>query len=142
MNRRSRRHSGAFTLVETLAAAMILALTGAMLAAAVSQGMRSLTVARNYQRAAELLNDTLTKIDLLGPARLMDEGPTEGAFAPPHHRFRWRAEIAPRTEGYLYDVVVQITWPTAGGKQRHVYGATRLNDPPKSHPEELEWDDL
>ena len=135
-------HRKAFTLVEALAAGVILTLAGTMLAVAVSQGMRSLTLSRDTQRAAELLDRTLTKIDMIGPARLMEEGPTEGPFPAPHEKFRWEAQIEARTEGYLYDVTVRITWPTVGGGRRKVVGATRLNAPPKSRPEELEWDDL
>ena len=142
MSRFSHRHSGAFTLVETLAAGVILSLAAAALTTAVSQGMRSLAMARDHQRAAELLDRTLTKIDILGPARLMEEGPTEGVFPPPHERFIWQAHITPRTEGYLYDVIVRITWPTPGGRRRSVRAQTRLNDPPESRPAELAWEDL
>jgi len=142
MNRHSRYHREAFTLVEALTAGVILTLAGTMLASAVSQGMRSLTLSRDTQRAAELLDRTLTKIDMIGPSRLMDEGPTEGVFPAPHEKFRWQAQVEARTEGDLYDVTVRITWPTVYGGRRKVTGATRLNDPPKSRPEELEWDDL
>ena len=52
---KARRHCDGFTLVETLAAGVILALSGAVLSMAVKGSMRSLTLARDYQLAAELL---------------------------------------------------------------------------------------
>ena len=142
MSRRRRQRSHGFTLVETLAAAMILALAAAVLGTAVAQGMRSLARARDYQRAAELLDRTLTKIDTIGPARLLAEGQTEGAFDPPHDRFAWAADIVPRPEGHLYDVTVRVWWLTPGGGRRSAEAQTRLNDPPGSRPTELNWGDL
>jgi type II secretory pathway pseudopilin PulG len=133
---------GGFTLVEALAAGVILALSAVVLGIAVTQGMRSLELARDYQRAAELLDRTLTKVDLIGPARLLLEGPTRGAFEPPHDRFAWQLDISPRLEGYLYEVTVQITWSSPRGERRSTVAQTLLNDPPDSRPAELDWDDL
>ncbi len=142
MSRLSKRHCGGFTLVEALTAGVILALSAAVLGTGVTQAMRSLTVARDYQRAAELLDQTLTKIDLFGPARMLAEGTSEGVFEVPDDRFAWKADIFSRLEGHLYDVIVEVSWGTPSGKQRSVRAQTRLNDPPESHPAELAWDDL
>jgi len=142
MSRFSRKRCGGFTLVEVLTAGMILALSGAVLGTAVTQAMRSLTVARDYQRAAELLDQTLTEIDLFGPARMLAEGTNEGVFESPDDRFAWRAEIFSRLEGHLYDVIVEVSWRTPAGTQRSVRAQTRLNDPPESRPAELAWDEL
>ena len=142
MGRATRRHRGGFTLVETLAAGMVLALSAAVLGTAITQGMRSLTLARDYQRAAELLDETLTKIDLIGPTRLLAEGPTEGAFDPPHERFAWQAEIVPCTAGDLYDITVRVSWTTGRGGMRSAKARTMRNDPPETWQNELDWDDL
>ena len=45
-----------FTIVEALVAGVILSLSAVALGATVSHCMRSLTLARDYQRAAELLD--------------------------------------------------------------------------------------
>lgn len=140
--RLGRRRRGGFTLIETLAAGVILALSAAVLSTAVRQAMRSLALARDYQRAAELIDRTLTKIDLIGPARLMIEGPTGGVFRPPHEQFAWQARIESRVEGHLYEVTVQVSWPAPGGKTRSAEVQTFLNDPPRSRPESLLWEDL
>jgi len=151
MNKRNWRHYDtrlpassrrAFTLVETLAAGVILAFSAAVLGVAVRGGIRSLAVSRDYQRAAELLDRVLTKIDTIGPARLLDEGPTEGRFTPPHDRFTWSAAIVPRFEGHLYEVTACITWQTPGAEQRSIEAQTLLNDPPDVPQSKLRWSDL
>ena len=87
------RQRRGFTLVEALVAGMILALAGGVLSLTVRQGLRSLTAAMDYQQAAELLDRTLTKIDAIGPARLLAEGPAAGTFAAPHDRFAWKTTV-------------------------------------------------
>ena len=104
--------------------------------------MRSLTLARDYQRAAELLDRTFTKIDLIGPALLYLEGPTAGVFEPPHQDFAWQAQIDTRLDGSLYEVTVTITWQTAGGTYRSIQAQTLLNDPPGSRSSDILWEDL
>lgn len=142
MNKLAGQRHGGFTLVETLVAGMILALSASVLGLTVRGGMQSLAMSRDYQRAAELLDRVMTKIDTIGPSRLSVEGPLADVFAPPHDRFWWSAVIAPRLEGSLYDVTVRITWRTPGGGQRHVEAQTFLNDPPGRRQSRLGWDDL
>ena len=142
MSERIRRHSGGFTLVETLVAGVILALWAVTLGTTVSQSMRSLALARDFQQAAELLDETLTKIDMIGPARVISEGPIEGTFEAPLERFSWRTEIEDRTEGHLYEVTVRIVWATPGGQTQSKEAQTLLNDPPDSRPAGLNWDEI
>jgi type II secretory pathway pseudopilin PulG len=138
---RQRRHCGAgFTVIEALAAGMLLALAGMAIGRAVVGAMGSLRLSSQLQQAAQLLDQTLTRIDLIGPSRLLEEGPTEGEFDD-NPGFRWSAEIEPRFEGYLYDVTVRVTWDTAEGP-RPVEAATRLNDPPDSRSAAIRWDEL
>lgn len=137
----TRRHRAGFTVVEALAAGTVLALSALVISAAARQAMDSLQVAGDYQRAAELLDGTLTKIDLMGPDRLAMEGPTEGRFAPPDDRFSWKAEFDQRAEGYLYEVSVSISWQTARGV-RSIDAQTLLNDSPGSRSMQVEWDEL
>lgn len=123
---------------------MILALSAGALGLTISQSMHSLALARDYQRAAELLDRTFTKIDLIGPSRLLYAGPSEGLFDEPgHERFSWQAEIDDsRLEGHLYEVTVRIVWQTPSGKPRFIEAQTLLNDPPNSRSSELYWDEL
>ena len=136
----SRRRRGGFTLVEALAAGIILAMAGAVLGGSLSQTYESLNVARDNQRAAELLDEVLTRIDMIGPERLGREGPTEGRFQG-DDRFSWRAQISPRLQGHLYEVTAVVSWATPRG-QRSVQAQTLLNDPPGSRDASLDWDSL
>ena len=127
--------------MEALAAGAILVLSAVVLGQAVVGAMDSLHVARDVQRAAHLLDVTLTKIDLLGPSRVVQEGPTDGTFSGQDSRYRWEAEVESRLEGHLYDVTVRVSWNTPRG-QRCVEAATLLNDPPDSRDTTLRWEDL
>lgn len=137
---RARRAAG-FTLVEALCAGMILSASAALIGMGVSQSLASLQRARDYQHAAELLNEVLTKIDLIGPGRLADEGPTEGGFDGRFDdRYRWNATIE-QLDGDLYEIKVRITWLVPGGEQI-AEAHTLINDPLLSRSMMLEWDDL
>lgn len=136
------RPSSGFTLVETLAAGLILTISAVAIGTAVSQDLRSLMAAREYARAAELLDRTMARVDVIGPARLLVGGPTEGPCDAPDERFSWSVAIEPRLAGSLYEVAVSVSWPTAGGSVRSVSARTLLNDPPGARSTELEWSDL
>ena len=136
---RVRSHrAGGFTLVEALGAASVLALAGSMIGVGVSSSLSSLTVARDRQRAAEVLDGLMTRIDLIGPARIQLEGPTDGTL---DDGWNWSVDIEQRIEADLFDVTLEVSWPTAGGtRSAKVY--TRLNDPPLSRSPLLRWQDL
>jgi hypothetical protein len=123
-------------------AGVILALSVTAIGAVITTSFRSLERSREYQTAAELLDRTLTRIDMVGPARLELEGPTQGGFEAPHEAYAWKASITPMTEGHLYDVIVTVSWQTPGGRHGSVQAETFLNDPPESRPPALKWEDL
>jgi hypothetical protein len=127
--------------VEALVAGTILALSAGVLGTALAQVHRSMDAAAGQQRAAEMLDRVLTKVDMLGPERVLREGPTEGRFEAPHDAFTWQVQIRPRTQGHLYEVTVQVRWPGGGG-QRMVECQTWLNDPPNSRNPSLTWESL
>ena len=143
MRRASLHHARAsgFTLVEALAAGVILSISVVALGSLVIRAMESLRVGREYQTAAELLDRTMTKIDLMGPDRLSREGPTNGQFSPPFEKYSWEAQIDWRIEGHLYDVKLTVTWEEPTG-MRLAELKTVLNDEPGSRNENLKWDDL
>ncbi len=140
--RRRRGNLGGFTIVEALLAGVVLTLSASVLGLAVSQAMRSLTAARDYQQAAELLDRTLTKVDMIGPTRLYYEGPAEGVFDSPHERFAWRVAVSPVGEGDLYEVTVSVMWPRPGGSVGSASATTLLNDPQGARSALLGWDNI
>lgn len=141
MNRRGQRHSG-FTLIETLAAGLILAVSAAAIGLTTRSALRSLSLARDFQQAGGLLDRTLRKIDVVGPAAVKTLGPAEGSFEAPDDRFRWQADIAARTEGSLYEVTVTVSWLTSWGDERSVQAQTLLNDPREADEADVQWGDL
>ena len=120
---------------------MILAISAAVIGVALSNAYRAAADARDYRRAAALLDELATKVDLIGPSRLMSEGSTEGTFEPPDDRFSWRASISTRIEGHLHEVTLEVGWPGRNGP-RTAELRTLLNDPPFSHDPTLRWGDL
>lgn len=140
-SRQARRNRRGFTLVEALAAGVVLAMTAVVIGGAVTRSIHALTISRDLQRASELLEATMTRIDLIGPARLMSEGPTEGRFDPPDDRFSWEAQIESLVETDLYEVTLTVRWPGAGGT-RSAQLVTRLYDPPGMRDSQLQWEDL
>jgi type II secretory pathway pseudopilin PulG len=138
----SRRHrAGGFTLIETLVAGIILALAIAVMSTAISHAYSALGESRDERRAAALLDDLLTKIDLIGPARIANEGPHNGNFDGGDERFSWTADIQNRPQGHLFQVTVTVSW-TEAGKSKSATIDTYLNDPPKSRDSTLKWRDL
>jgi Tfp pilus assembly protein PilV len=133
---------GGFTLAEALVAGVLLSLSAGVLSLITTRGMAALERSRDLHRAAGLLDATLTRIDLVGPARAQVEGWTSGQFPQPDDRFAWQAEILPDPNSNLYDVTVTITWTDSGRRPHSARGRTLLDDPPGSHSPDLQWDDL
>ena len=147
--RRGRRRPQAFTLVECLVAGTVLALFGASIAVAAGQAGAANRRGDQRREAARHLDAVLTKIDLLGPARLAVEGPLRGALAGGDfvqaglRDGAWSAAIG--LEGTwpdLYTVAVTISWTDATGKPRSVTGRTRLYDPVGSRTVQVGWEEL
>ena len=130
-----------FTLIETLIAGIILALAIAVMGTTVSHSYGTLADARDERRAAALMEELLTKIDLIGPARMASEGPHGGSFDAPDDRFSWSLDISNRPQGHLYQVDVTVSWAN-GAHQKTIRIQTYLNDPPKSRDSTLKWRDL
>jgi Tfp pilus assembly protein PilV len=139
--RRRKRNAAGFTLVEALAAGIILSISVVALGSLVIRGVQSMRIAREYEVAAELLDQTMTRIDLLGPERLSREGPTSGRFDEPYENYSWDAQIDWRAEGYLYDVTLTVSWEGPTGN-RSAQVKTALNDEPDSRDSDLMWEAL
>lgn len=138
---RGARGSRGFTLLEALLAGVILAAVGVAVGGAVIGSLRAGGAGREYAIAAQLLDDTMTKLDLIGPSRIRSEGPTTGTFPPPHERFRWSVTITEPNLPDLFEVTLTVTWASDRG-ERSAVAATRLFDPINSRNPLLRWEDL
>ncbi len=120
-----------FTLVEVLAAFVILALALAVLLPGFATGMRSLVTADDYATATLLAQ---SRLELVGRAEPVQAGASTGAF---DERFRWQLEIAPLPELHAdesvplqaYSVVLTVAWE-AGSAERTVTLQTLRLGPP------------
>jgi Tfp pilus assembly protein PilV len=141
VRRRASRSRQGFTLIEALVAGIILAMAGTVVGTALVHAYGALGEARDERRAAILLDDLLTKIDMIGPARIASEGPHQGKCDGTDERFAWSIDIQNRPQGHLYEVAVTLSW-TYAGRDKTACIRTYLNDPPKSRDGTLKWRDL
>ena len=139
--RRRAGHRG-FTVVETLVAGVILAAGAVVIGLSVRQGLRATELAGQYQAAAELLDQVMSKVDLIGPDAMLASGPAAGAFDAPNERFNWEVQVEVTDTTDLYQVTARIDWSRVDGSQAQVEAQTLMYDKPGSRPAGLEWDGL
>ena len=133
-----RARQRGFTIVECLLAGVILAVFSAAIATAVGQARAAARRGEDVRLAADRLDEVMTKIDMVGPARLLQDGPMRGDL---DERFSWSATIEDELLGDLYTVTVTIRWQT-GGKIQSVTGYTQFQDTPDSKHAAGSWYDL
>ena len=131
-------------------AGTVLALFGSAIAIAAAQAGAASRRGVERRMAAQQLDAVLTKIDVLGPARMSVEGPFGGALetaqdglAPRGGGWSWSAVIA--LEGAwadLYTVEVTVRWTGSAGQPRSITTRTRLFDPVGSRTVQAGWDEL
>jgi general secretion pathway protein I len=127
----SRAAAGGFTLIEVLAAFVILALALAVLLPGFATGMRSLVTADDYATATLLAQ---SRLELVGRAEPVEAGTTAGVL---DDRFRWQLEIVPLPQEDLenslplqaYSVVLTVVWE-AGSDERSITLETLRLGPP------------
>ncbi len=134
----NRRAARGFTIVECLLAGVLLAIFAAAVTTSIGQASAAARKGQDTTLAAQWLDQVLTRIDMIGPARLLREGPLAGEL---DERFSWSARIDTELIGDLYDVQVTIRW-TTGDKQSSVVGYTQFQDPPRARHVEVNWNDL
>lgn len=133
-----RQHRRGFTLIECLLAGMVLALFGSAMTLTLTQATTARAEARQRRVAAAYLDEVLTRVDMIGPAQLLREGPLNGALSP---EFSWELDVTQAPASDLYTVTATISWQGTRG-ERSVVGATKLYDPPGARPVVLRWEDL
>ena len=110
----------------------------ALLAGMIAQANAVVRRAHDNRVAAQWLDEVLTRIDIVGPNRMLYEGPLAG---PLDDRFSWSAQITPEPLSDLYVVDVTIAWTTPAG-QRTAEGHTLLMDPPGWREASVSWASL
>jgi prepilin-type N-terminal cleavage/methylation domain-containing protein len=99
MSRDSRKRGGTpgFTLIEVLAAILIVSLVFGLLLEAVTRNLRDLSRARAEARAAQLAENRLRDLRAdLDVGTKVDDGIKEGVFDAPDDDLHWRITIVPQ----------------------------------------------
>ena len=114
---RATRRAG-FTLVETLAALLLVAIVIPVVMRGVTLATGAASASKRRTEAASLAQSKLS--ELLATERWRG-GVLAGQFGPAdgHNAgdYGWRAEVAPWTEPYLKELAVRVSWDRAGVEQ-------------------------
>jgi len=115
-----------FTLVETIAASIILCIAVLALGAVGSRSLSSMRLNRQYEVAASLADKQLTYIDYIGVEDFIETGEMEGQFKGFEQAYYLRAATAYEGTDNLYEVTVTVSWFEAP-RLRSVSVDTMLN---------------
>ena len=129
--RKPRAYSGrrAFSLVETIVAAMLLSGGVVAISAISTNSFRGVKLNRENELAWDLLDKQLTMIDFMGIDAFVESGETTGLFEgeggqdPTHY---WDVQITPQEIDYLYTVNIVVGW-SEGKRLREISLTTMFN---------------
>lgn len=123
---RADKNRTGFTLVETIAASVILCIAVLALGAVGSRSLSSMRLNRQYEVAASLADKQLTYIDYIGVEDFIETGEMEGQFKGFEQTYYWGAATAYEGTDNLYEVTVTVSWFSAP-RLRSVSVDTMLN---------------
>lgn len=112
------RHTG-FSLVETLAAAMLLSLGVVALVSLCTRSLARSSINRQYEDAWRVIDQQFTMIEYMGLSQFLENGPVQGMMEQPglESPFTWSIGFTElETEG-LYRISCDVMWMGAGRPQ-------------------------
>lgn len=114
------------SLLETILAAAILSGAVVIVCGLGGRSLRSMRLNQEYEKAWDYLNRQLVLIDQAGPDVLLQSGQMSGQFTSADGRqWKWTASVEKTSITNLYDVAVQMEWPS-GSRIFQVQCYTRL----------------
>lgn len=114
------------SLVEVLAAGVILSGTVVTIGALSSKSLLSTGQHQAYEKAASLIDRQLTLIDVIGMDAFLDKGVTEGEFGDVAPGYAWQVTSTYLEVDNLYKVTMTVFW-SEYGRPRSLSVSTRLN---------------
>ncbi len=105
-----RRNAKGFTLVEVIAASVILCGAVMLVGRAGTQAMTGTKLNRHYEMAASLIDKQLSLIDYLGIDAFIETGESEGQFDDLGYLFQWEIQTEYQEIDSLYLVRITVTW--------------------------------
>jgi type II secretory pathway pseudopilin PulG len=121
-----KRNRKSFTLIETIAATLLLGLSVVVLTGISVNSLRTARSITMDEQAWDLADRQLTMVDFIGVGNYLLSGPTEGTFEGDGATFGWTLGISETSLDFLYDVTVTVRWMQ---QQRHkqIEAQTRLS---------------
>ncbi|AQT68176.1 Tfp pilus assembly protein PilV [Anaerohalosphaera lusitana] len=120
-----------FSLVETVAASVLLSLAVVTLSTISTRSVLNVKNNREYEQAWEILNRQLTYIDYMGVEAFMEQGEFSGKLGDEESGetvHEWAVDINESSDYTgLYSVDIKITWGPERGR-RSVSASTLLNE--------------
>ena len=124
MQRRNDNHG--FTLLEALAASVILGAGVVVLCQVSSHCMSQVQSNRQCDGAWRLLDRQLTAIGYMGIDEFISENKTEGQVDSDGLTYSWRAEVSEQPEDVLYLLKLTVWW--SGQGRVHTVSAATMFD--------------
>jgi len=121
-----KRNKKSFTLVETIAATLLLSLSVVVLAGISVHSLRAAQSITLNEQAWDFADRQLTLVDMIGVRKYILSGPTEGTFEGEGVAFNWKLRISEATVDFLYDVTVSVGWMEQQ-QYKKVQAQTRLS---------------
>ena len=122
-----RTNARGFTLLEALAASVILAAGIIAMCGVSTRYLAQTRINRQYETAWQLLDRQLRAVDYIGVNEYMLDGQTEGRVTLSDTAFYWRAGFVELEDGRLFRVDMTVWWAGAG-RVHQVSAATMLDD--------------
>lgn len=120
-----RQKQKAFTLVETVAATLILSISVVVLSGIGVHSLKAAHAITTSEQAWDLVDRQLTMIDYIGITSYKLEGPTQGTFDNDGTEFFWQLEIEDTELDSVYDVAITVSW-TEHLKAKQIESQTRF----------------
>ena len=106
----SRRQAKGFTLVEVIAASVILCGAVRLVGRVGTQAMTGTKLNRRYEMACSLVERQLTLIDYVGIDAFIEGGQAEGQSDDLGYTFNWQVETEYLELDSLYSVTITVSW--------------------------------
>ena len=126
IKKKMKRFGCGFTLVETIAANVILCGAVVTLGTIGTVCLTQTKLNSQYETAANLADRQLSLIDYIGIDTFVQQGNFEGEFESSGVKYVWRSDITYMEIDNLYAIAVAVSW-THRNRQYNVAVETRLN---------------
>lgn len=107
---RSKRNTRGFTLVEVIAASVILCGAVMVVGSISAQAMTGTKFNRRYEMAASLIDKQLTLVDYIGIDAFLEAGELEGVSEDYGYAFSWNADAEYQEIDSLYLLKITVSW--------------------------------